>query len=354
MSVSLKSLMPAALVGVASMTFTLRAQAQPALRDPAAAEALFKKGVELLKADDWKGACPNFESSMKLDPSVGTQINIARCALHDGKLALGWAELKKASTLNQDTPGAQRKREIQTFIDDETAKVEPRLPWLTLELRDKPEGLTVTRDGVAVPIDSIGTAVPVDPGKHVIRVDAPGYQPASIDVELAEATRKTVKLELTRSPGAPIGPVVGTAGPVRPVASASESGSNLLVPLGATFSGVGGGLLLTSLVTGLLSNADLGDVDALSSDPQSGCSLDAATNQLRCASSAFAAADETASRGETLALVSTVTLFAGIAFAGAGVPMLIVGATESDAAPSVAIVPLLSPTHAGVSFGGAF
>lgn len=354
MSASLISLVSAATIGVAGLAFALPIQAQPTQRDPAAAEALFKKGVELLKADDWKAACPHFESSMKLDPSVGTQINIARCALHDGKLALGWAELKKASTLNQDTPGAQRKREIQAFIDDETAKVEPRLPWLTLELNDKPEGLTVTRDGVALPIDSIGTAVPVDPGKHVIRAAAPGYRAASIEVELAEAARKTVKLELTRDPAAPVGPVAGPTRAVPGVAPPTESNGNALVPLGATFIGVGSALLVTSLVTGLLSKADLDDIEALSGDPQSGCTLDTETNELSCTSSAFAAAEDAASRGETLALVSTVTMFAGVAFAGAGVPMLIVGATRGEAAPGVAIMPLLSPKHAGVSFGGTF
>ena len=78
-------------------------------RDPAAAQALFDKGVELLKQEKWAEACPQFDASMKLDPSVGAQVNIARCLEHDGYIARAWAELKRAKALNQETPGAKRR-----------------------------------------------------------------------------------------------------------------------------------------------------------------------------------------------------------------------------------------------------
>src|SRR5690349_15880908 len=59
----------------------------PAPRDAAAAEALYRRGRELLSAGNWAEACAKFDASMALNPAASTMLNIARCHEHEGKIA---------------------------------------------------------------------------------------------------------------------------------------------------------------------------------------------------------------------------------------------------------------------------
>src|SRR5688572_22367029 len=85
------------------------APAQSQTRDPAAAEALYKAGRDLVAKGDWDVGCPKFDASMSLDPVASTLLNIAKCHEHYGRLARAWADYKRALVLNQDTPGAERR-----------------------------------------------------------------------------------------------------------------------------------------------------------------------------------------------------------------------------------------------------
>jgi hypothetical protein len=70
-------------------------------RDPALAETLFNSAQACLAKGDWTCACEKFGASMAADPSVSTLYNIAKCQEHEGKLALAWASLQQALSLNQ-------------------------------------------------------------------------------------------------------------------------------------------------------------------------------------------------------------------------------------------------------------
>ncbi len=332
------------------------ASAQPA-RDPAAAEALFKKGVELLEKDDWAGACPSFEASVKLDPSVGAQLNVARCAEHDKKLARAWAEYQRAKVMNRETVGEKRKKEVDAFVEDALKKLEPRLPWVTLRLASRPSGVRIQRDGVEIPIEGLDRAVPVDPGSHVFVATAPGHDEARRTLDAAEGSRSEIVLELRPSaasaPAAPLdlsasAPVAGS-----PSRDAETSSGVDLVVVGAAIGSVGAASLAVAAITGGLAASDNGTLEDLE-----GCSRSGET--LSCSPAAFDEADAAASRGETLSVTSTVTLFAGAAIAATGLTLVIVGATQSSSGPAalgtptVGLVPLASPEGAGFRVSGRF
>src|SRR5688572_14952271 len=105
-----------------ALALTTLCAAPPALaqtaRDPAAAEALFNTAKELLKAGDWANACAKFRASMELDPAVGTQIKIAKCHEHDGKLATAWYAYQRARQLNREKvdQSEARRRELDEFM----------------------------------------------------------------------------------------------------------------------------------------------------------------------------------------------------------------------------------------------
>ncbi len=193
-------------------------QAQKPARDPAAAEALYKTARDLLAKGDWDGACPKFDASMQLDPAASTLINVAKCRDHEGKLAASWAELKRAIVLNQETQGEERKKTLGELIDKALAELEPRLPKLNLTISPRPEGLTVLRDGVPIPLAMLDESIPLDPGAHMVKVEAPGY--VSVERSVTAEAGRTAALDITLAK-ASLPPADKPA--VAPVAQSSRS-----------------------------------------------------------------------------------------------------------------------------------
>ena len=145
---------------------------------------------------EWATALPKFQSSMALDPAVSTLIQIAKCHDHEGKLATAWAELQRALVLNGETAGAKRKKDLEAFAKGLIAALEPRVPKLTIVVRDKPAGLRLLRDGLELPKEVLGVGLPGDVGSHVIEASAPGYRTDTRNVTLVEGQPASVELTL--------------------------------------------------------------------------------------------------------------------------------------------------------------
>ncbi|MDI1445984.1 PEGA domain-containing protein [Polyangium sp. 6x1] len=184
------------------------ARAEPVKSDPAAAEALFKAGRDLVKQGDYAAGCPKFEAALALNPSAGTMLNIARCHEHEGKLATAWEDYHRAQTLNRETAGAARKRELDDIAIQGIKDLEPRLPRLRVVVTAPPAGMEVSRDGKDLPSAAWGEALPVDPGKHEVSARAPGHKPRTAYVTLEEGKTSTVEIALevgtTPSGGVPV------------------------------------------------------------------------------------------------------------------------------------------------------
>src|SRR5580700_10511500 len=118
---------------------------------------------ELVAKGDYVNACPLFEASYKADPALGAQLNMADCHEHVGKTATAWAEFDDAANKGQRN-GDQRAAYARGRAD----ALLPKLAHLTVKPPSAPPpGLVVTRDGTDVTL-LVGTAMPVDPGPHVI------------------------------------------------------------------------------------------------------------------------------------------------------------------------------------------
>jgi hypothetical protein len=170
--------------------------AAPARADTATAEAAYAQAKLLVAKGDYAAACPLFEASYKADPALGAQLNMADCHEHVGKTATAWAEFDDAANKaqrNADQRAAYARGRADALL--------PGLSHLTVKpARAPPPGLVVTRDGTDVTV-LVGTAMPVDPGPHVIAATAPGYQPWTQTVQVAVAQQASVALgELVEVP----------------------------------------------------------------------------------------------------------------------------------------------------------
>jgi hypothetical protein len=171
--------------------------AQPAPGNATSAEALFDEGKKLLKAGDWTGACAKFDASLALERAVGTHIKVARCRVHEGKLASAWYEYQLALAYNlEHTESKGRRTELEAQIQREAAELEPRLPKLVIKVEAPPKNLVVRRDGNEIPAAALSEALTIDPGAHVIEAEAPGYAPKHESITIAERETQSLSLQL--------------------------------------------------------------------------------------------------------------------------------------------------------------
>jgi hypothetical protein len=170
-----------ALVLLGPLT-TTAARAAPVAADKATAEALFAEGRKLMAAGTYAEACPKFEASQKLDPGVGAMLNLADCYEKNGQTASAWAEFREATSAARDA-GSKDREELAR---GRARALEPKLSRLTI-IVGRGQGVQVTRDGSPVDAAAFGTAMPVDPGKHLIAVSAPGKRKWSTTVEVGAA-----------------------------------------------------------------------------------------------------------------------------------------------------------------------
>jgi hypothetical protein len=168
--------------------------------DRAAADALFYEARDLVRAGKRAEGCAKFEASLALSPAASTMLNIARCHEQDGKIATAWADYTRALSLNGDTPGVERRRELEGLARKGLHALEPRLPRLRIVVASAPPGVEVWRDDKAIPAAALGEALPADPGLHQVRVRAPGYREETRAATLDEGKTAVVEIALQKAP----------------------------------------------------------------------------------------------------------------------------------------------------------
>jgi hypothetical protein len=301
----------AALLGALWLVQPRAAWAQA--KDPAAAEALFRQGRALSDAGDIAGACAKFRESDRLDPAVGTTFNIADCEERLGHLARAWTLFDEVA---QRLPIADKRRDV---AQKRAAALEPRLPKLNVRLSTSAAvGVRVVRDGVELGSASLGTALPVDPGEHVVVVSAAGRADRSFKVIVSEREIRALEVEpgelVAASPAErPALSVTADSGPAKPSRSPT---------LGYVVGGVGVVGLIVGAVAGVLVMQKKGVVN------------EQCDENKQCDDEGLDATNS----GKTWGVITTVGLVTGAVGVGAGAYLVLsAGSSDDRAAASVAL-----------------
>jgi hypothetical protein len=236
------------LIGLCTLTSSaLPSHALAQAEDQAGARALFTDGKRLMKAGKYAEACPKLEAAQKLYSSAGILLNLGDCYEKIGRTASAWTRFGEAASVAtrsnraEDADEARRRQEA----------LEPTLVRLTIRVPSPVPGLVVSRDGVTLDEAIWGTTLPVDPGDHLVRAEAPGYEPWSTSVSVTRrgdtltvkvpklsAVATVEKLPPERIPDTP---------PKPPVRASSGGGNGLAWGLllgGVVVGATGGGLML--------------------------------------------------------------------------------------------------------------
>jgi tetratricopeptide (TPR) repeat protein len=312
--------------------------------DKAAAEQLFTQGKALMEKGKLEQACARFEASQKLDPALGTLLNLALCREKQGKVASAWALYREAAV--QARREGQRKRE--TVARERAAALEGDLPRLTIEVNEASQvsGLVVERDGTAVDPAVFGVAVYVDPGVHRVVASAPGYRQFTAKVEVEKGKEASVAIPMLevdpgaqdkskREPGQV--PDLVRDGGTRGEQDGRSGRTRRIAGLGV------GGAGITAMAVGLgvgWSAVATWD-DAFSSGL---CDRDT----LMCTEDGQKQTEKARSR----ALASNILVGAGVAMAVTGVVLYLTAPRAEKA--GVAVVPMAGPSELGVVVQGGF
>jgi serine/threonine-protein kinase len=160
-----------------------RARAQPDAETRAAAQALFEEGRQLRAAGRCDDAVDKFVESQRLDPAVGTLLNLADCYRSLGRTASAWLLYTEAAGAGESRGDERRV----LYAQMRASELAPRLVRLVIEVRSPaPRGLSVWRGDQRVEPAQWGTAVPVDPGTHQVSASAPGYRRWTARVDSGE------------------------------------------------------------------------------------------------------------------------------------------------------------------------
>ncbi len=135
------------------------------------ARELFMRGIELADQEQWLRALESFEASSALVPRVSTQFNIANALIHLARFKSAVDLLERIKSENtQDLPAIEQ---ANALIQEASAN----LATVAIDIHPPQAAATAFIDGVVIePGDAGQLHETVDPGSHLIRVDATGYQ----------------------------------------------------------------------------------------------------------------------------------------------------------------------------------
>jgi hypothetical protein len=323
--------------------------------DSAAARALFSEGRELMEKDRFEEACPKLEESLRLDQGMGTQFNLAHCWEKVGRTASAWALFLDVAAAARASNQPQR----ETAARERAKALEPKLTRMRIDVPEPAPNTKVERDDKEVGRAAWGTAMPIDPGDHVIHVTAPGKRPWSHEVKVP-ATSRTFTVSV---------PALEDESPAPEAAQASDGnaetrsvttdadptrdeGSNGQVLTAWVVGGVGVAALLGGTIFAVQSRSDNSEALKL-------CRIPTGNGEERCGSTT-----EQARHTELVADAEREQTFSFIGFGVGGAALVAAtilyitaddgSAGSASGADSIQVGPLVGSESWGAVVSGAF
>jgi hypothetical protein len=166
------------------------------------------------------------EASNATDPALGTSLLLAHCYERQERTASAWALFREVASLAAKSSDVDRAHIARVRAAD----LDSRLSRVTIDVNPTQiSTLTVTLDDTTVPAASFGLAIPVDPGKRLLRATAANHSPYEqlVDVMPGPAALHVQIPTLTPLPRRPAEESPSVSNDV-PADREPESGKNLV------------------------------------------------------------------------------------------------------------------------------
>ncbi len=312
--------------------------------DKATARSLGQEGQEALDKKDFKTAEDRFRRAESLFHAPTLALGLARSQAALGRVVAAQETYNRI--VREGTPPGAPAAFVKAVEDakSEVAAVSMKVAGVTITVSG-PDAPKVMLDDVTVPAAALGVKRPVDPGAHLVKASADGFEPAETRFSVAEGGSAVAALSLRKSavaalsPGAVLAPTTAPATPAMPGAtgpapdaSTTASADTGVAPrssaqktIGWVAIGVGGAALAAGAVTGFMA---IGKHSTL----KDSCTL--GTSGTDCPASSQSDLDSF----HTLGTVSTIGFIAGGVGLAAGTVLLLTAPKSTASADTRAHV----------------
>jgi hypothetical protein len=310
----------------------------------AAARAIFDQATRDMYAGAYDKACPALLEVVKLTRGIGAMIKLGKCYEGQGKLASAWASFKEAA---EAAHLARDGRE--TAADAKAQELFPKLSRLSITVGAGTAGvagLLIQRDDVDLLRAQWNTEVPVDPGRHVVTVSAPGRKTwtGTVDVPAAggNTTLDVPLLEDAAPSVAPSVPDTSAIAPTpAPAASLAERPpsahrKSYLRPIGVAAGAAG----LVAIGIGSYFGVEVFNAK---SQPSGVCNSTGCNTSGSARQSALREGD-----------ASTALFIAGGALVATGVTLWLVAPSGRSSSSAWRVVPGVTPSSGSLAMSGSF
>jgi tetratricopeptide (TPR) repeat protein len=158
------------------------------------ARSLFAQGVELMAEERYAAAATHFERSLELRESAVVHYNLASALVQLERFVEAVEHLERVLS-NAEAPPRARAAAEQLLRE-----AEPRVGYLTLDIRGDATGIAIALDDRALPTAAVGVAVPVDPGARTVVVRRGEEIVAQGVAEVSEGRTAVLALEVPPPP----------------------------------------------------------------------------------------------------------------------------------------------------------
>jgi len=284
------------------------------------AQTLFESGKKAVEEERWPDALKMFTEAYKLEPQPRTAAWLGRVQVASGDYAAGAANLELYLREEKQPPEKMKAKVMETLADAKKKIV-------TLQLTIEPSDAAVSVDKQPIDPKRVSWPIYVIPGGHTVEVQKSGFE--------------TYRVEETYKPGD--APTIHAALKPEIVDDGKKKPGGTLPPLAIAGFAVGGGLLVTSAITGIVAN--VANQNAADAARGTGCAP---------RSECKAIFDEQYPMSTTFSIVALATLGAGI---GVGVGTLVYtlkASKPSDTANAPKTSLNILPTPGGIIVRGAW
>jgi hypothetical protein len=200
---------------IIALVATIGGRAGAETSDKAMAEALFKAGREGLARGHLEEACAKFTESQRLEPKLGTLLNLALCHEKLERTASAWAEFTQARSLAR----ALRRPDHEAFAEQHLRGLSDRLSIVRIDWQSPTPGESVALDGVTVGAAAMNTDLPVDPGEHIVQASAPDHVAFEMRISVARGpTQQSLLIPVLNHESLLEAPAVSRAEQPKPIA----------------------------------------------------------------------------------------------------------------------------------------
>ena len=164
--------------------------------DKATARELAAEGIKNLQAGDAESAVRNLEKAQALYDAPIHLLYLARAHARLGNLveaAEAYRTLSRTE-LKSDAPAVFKQ--AQTDGRSELEELEPRIAKLTIYVEPEASDLEVTINEKPLNVAALSVPRAANPGKHRVKVRAPGYLDAEAEIELSEGGEESLRITL--------------------------------------------------------------------------------------------------------------------------------------------------------------